>query len=135
MSIKVTASFGVASFEDDEVLSIRRQYYFNNNNNKQNSYKLVDSQLATGEVTTSQEDFIIENLINMADGALYDAKRLGRNRIISANQYVDETSSQSSIELNAVRTEEILQNIPIKRSYQPIKLKRRKQEKDKAVIE
>ncbi len=134
MSISVTSSFGVATFEDDEVLAIRRQYYFNSNN-KQNNYKLVDTQLATGEVTASQEDLIIENLINMADGALYDAKRLGRNRIISANQYVDETSSQSSIELNAVRTEEILQDIPLERTYQPIKLKRRKAETDKVLVE
>ncbi len=132
MSISVTSSFGVATFEDDEVLAIRRQYYFNNT--KQNSYKLVDTQLA-GEVTASQEDLIIENLINMADGALYDAKRLGRNRIISANQYVDETSSQSSIELNAVRTEEILQDIPLEHKYQPIKLKRTQSENDKAIVE
>ncbi len=134
MSINVTSSFGVATFEDDEVLAIRRQYYFNNGN-KENSYKLLDSQLAIGEVSASQEDLIIENLINMADGALYDAKRLGRNRIISANQYVDETSSQSSIEINAVRTEEILQDIPLEHKYQPINLRRTQSENDKAVVE
>lgn len=134
MSINVTSSFGVATFEADEVLAIRRQYYFNNNT-KQNSYKFVDSQVNSGEITASQEDLVIENLINMADGALYDAKRLGRNRIISANQYVDETSSQSSIEINAIKTEEILQNIPIERHYQSIKFKRWKAEAKKTSLE
>ncbi len=115
MSISVTSSLGVATYEEDEIIAARREYYLTDH--KKLSHQSIDSETIQESVSSTKEDTIIEDLINKADNALYDAKRLGRNRIISANQYVDETSSHSSIELNAIETEYILQHTEIERNF------------------
>lgn len=77
LSLQVTASFGVATLAQKEVVALQKTY----------RETLVIDKIKTPK-SNQLTEALIQNLIDLSDAALYKAKNNGRNQVASANRLI-----------------------------------------------